>query len=100
MEPVIVEYRGEPGTETYIHILEAGPGRRLVTVIKVLSLANKLPGDAQRQYRRKQRELSAAGVNLVEIDLLRHGQRVLSLPVSQIPRRVRTTYQVCVRRGW
>jgi hypothetical protein len=99
-EPVIVEYEGEPATETCLNILEAGPGQRLVTVIEVLSLANKLPGDGQRQYRAKQKELRDAGVSLVEIDLLRRGDRILSLPVSQIPARVRTTYQVCVRRGW
>jgi hypothetical protein len=99
IEPVIVEYDG-PDTETYINILEAGPGQRLVTVIEVLSLANKLPGEAGRQYRRKQTELRQAGVSLVEIDLLRRGQWALSVPRLLIPARVRTLYQVCVRRGW
>src|SRR5713101_2849398 len=55
IEPVIVEYRGEPATETYLNILEAGPGQRLITVIEILSLANKLPGEGQRLYRQKQR---------------------------------------------
>lgn len=100
VQPVIVEYEGEPATETFINILDAGPGQRLVTVIEILSLSNKLSGDGQRQYRQKQRELRGAGVSLVEIDLLRRGERVLSLDPSRIPRRVRTTYQVCVRRGW
>jgi hypothetical protein len=27
IEPIIVEYRGEPATETYLNILEAGPGQ-------------------------------------------------------------------------
>jgi hypothetical protein len=99
-EPVIVEYDNEPATETYIHILEAGSGQRLVTVIEILSLANKLPGEGQRLYRPKQRELREAGVSLVEIDLLRRGERVLSLDAGRIPRRVRTHYQACVRRGW
>jgi hypothetical protein len=98
-EPTIVEYE-EPANETYLNILEAGPGQRLVTVLEVLSPSNKLPGETQRQYRRKQQELRDAGVSLVEIDLLRRGQRVLSLPAARIPRRVRTTYQACVRRGW
>jgi hypothetical protein len=100
MEPVIVEYRGEPATETFLTILEAGPKQRLITVIEVLSLANKLAGEGQRQYRRKQQELADAGVSLVEIDLLRQGRRVLNVLPSHIPARVRTTYQVCVRRGW
>jgi hypothetical protein len=100
IEPVIVEYRGEPATETYLNILEAGPGQRLVTVIEVLSMANKLAGEGQQQYRRKQKELEATGVSLVEIDLLRSGRRVLSVLPSRIPPRARTTYQACVRRGW
>jgi hypothetical protein len=100
MEPVIVHYRAEPATETFINILDPAAALRLVTVIEILSLANKLPGEGQRQYRQKQRELHAAGVSLVEIDLLRAGQRVLSLPVAKMPRQLRTTYQVCVRRGW
>jgi hypothetical protein len=100
MEPVIVEYYGEPATETFLNILEAGPGQRRITVIEILSLANKLAGPGQRQYRRKQQELADAGVSLVEIDLLRQGRRVLNVPPSRIPVRARTTYQVCVRRGW
>jgi hypothetical protein len=100
VEPTIVEFRSEPATETFINILDAGNGNRLVTVIEILSLANKLPGKGQRLYRRKQAELCASGVSLVEIDLLRRGRRVLTLPIARIPARVRTTYQVCVRRGW
>jgi hypothetical protein len=100
MEPVIVPYPGEPATETFLNILEAGPGQRLITVIEILSLANKLAGLGQQQYRRKQRELADAGISLVEIDLLRQGRRVLNVPTSHMPARVRTTYQACVRRGW
>ncbi len=100
IEPVIVEYRGEPATETYLNILEAGPGQRLITVIEILSLTNKLPGEGQQQDRRKQKELEQTGVSLVEIDLLRRGTRVLSVLQSHVPPRARTTYQACVRRGW
>jgi hypothetical protein len=98
IEPIIVEYRGEPRTETYLNILEAGPGQRLITVIEILSLANKLAGEGQRQYRRKQKELEDTGVSLVEIDLLRGGRRVLSVLQAHVPPRARTTYQACVRR--
>jgi hypothetical protein len=100
IEPVIVPYRGEPATETFINVLEAGPGQRLVTAIVILSLSNKLAGPNQQQYRRKQRELADARVSLVEIDLLRQGRRVLNVSPSRIPARARTAYQACVRRGW
>jgi hypothetical protein len=69
-------------------------------VIEILSLAHKLAGPGQRQYRQKQRELADTGVSLVEIDLLRLGQRVLNVPRPHIPTWVRTTYHACVRRGW
>jgi hypothetical protein len=97
-EPVIVEC--DPVAETFIQILEAGPEQRLVSVLEILSLANKLPGECQDEYRRKLSELRDTGVSLVEIDLLRRGERMLGVPKWLIPPRARTTYQVCVRRGW
>jgi hypothetical protein len=99
-EPVDIHYELEPITETYIEIIDAGTGQRVVTVIEFLSLTNKLPGETQDQYRQKQKELKQGKVSLVEIDLLRAGVRVLSLPLATIPVELRTTYQVCVRRGW
>jgi hypothetical protein len=99
-EPVDIHYENEPITETFIEIIDAGTGQRVVTVIEFLSLTNKLPGETQDQYRQKQKELKQGKVSLVEIDLLRAGARVLSLPLATIPIELRTTYQVCVRRGW
>ena len=100
LEPVILRLENEPLTETFIEVIDVGSGKRVVTVIEVLSLANKLPGDGQDQYRQKQDELRAGGVSLVEIDLLRAGQRRLGVPYYQLPVSHRTAYQVCVRRGW
>jgi hypothetical protein len=99
-EPVRIHYAIEPVTETYIEIIDAGTGHHVVTVIEFLSLSNKFPGAPQEQYKRKQEELRQGKVSLVEIDLLRAGHRALSLPASNIPIELRTTYQVCVRRGW
>jgi hypothetical protein len=99
IEPVIIDYEG-PATETFINILEAGPGQRLVTVIEVLSLANKQTGVDQYRYRLKQEELYHAGVSLVEIDLLRRGDWTVTVPENRVPRHVRSPYRVCVRRGW
>ena len=87
-------------TETFIEIIDVGSGKRVITVIEVVSLANKLSGDSREKYRRKQEELRAGGVSLVEIDLLRTGQRTLGVPIRRIPMSHRTAYQVCVRRGW
>ena len=52
--------------------VEAPGGKRLVTSLEVLSLSNKTPGEHGRElFLRKQKELLASKVNLVEIDLLR-----------------------------
>lgn len=100
LAPVIVRLEDEPLTETFIEIIDVGSGKRVVTVIEVLSVTNKLPGDNQTRYLRKREELRAGGVSLVEIDLLRAGQRRLGVPYHRLPVSHRTPYQVCVRRGW
>ena len=99
-EPVVIEVATEPMRQGYIEIVDAGSGERVITVIEFLSLANKLKGEGRKQYRRKQHDCEQAGVSLVEIDLLREGKRVLAVPESRVPRRARTAYRICVRRGW
>lgn len=56
--------------------------RQLVTVIELLSPANKRPGGDRDQYLAKRQEILASTAHLVEIDLLRGGQRP---PVEQLP---------------
>lgn len=46
----------------------------LITTIEILSPTNKV-GDGYEDFRRKQEDLAAQQVNLVEIDLLREGKR-------------------------
>ncbi|MEM6398242.1 MAG: DUF4058 family protein [Bacteroidota bacterium] len=48
--------------------------KNLVTTIEILSPTNK-KGDGYEDFRRKQEDLSAQEVHLVEIDLLREGKR-------------------------
>jgi hypothetical protein len=98
-EPLVVEIESEPVHQGFIEIVEAGSGDRIITVIEFLSLSNKLPGEGRDKYRRKQRDCRKARVNLVEIDLLRAGKRVLAIPEGQKPRQYRTPYRVCVTRG-
>ena len=51
-------------------------GQTLVTAIEILSPVNKRPGrDGADAYDRKRRELLRSEAHLVEIDLLRAGQR-------------------------
>lgn len=98
-EPLVIHAESEPATEGYIEIIDVGSGNRVVTVIELLSDANKQPGEGLDLYCKKQRECVQGGVSLVEIDLLRSGKRVLAAPARLIPPSHRTTYQVCVTRG-
>ncbi len=98
-EAIVVNLESEPVTETFIEIVEVGTGRRVVTVIEVLSPSNKAPGEGQDLYRKKQSEVVASGTNLVEIDLLRGGERTLSVPWHRIPLSHRTHSVVCMRKA-
>jgi hypothetical protein len=63
--------------EAFIEISSLSPERKLVTTIEVLSPSNKRPGtEGWRQYVRKRQAHLQRQANLVEIDLLRGGQRM------------------------
>jgi hypothetical protein len=63
--------------ETFIDIYELDPERRLVTSIEILSPSNKRRGSAGwKRYLRKRQALLLGKANLVEIDLLRGGDRM------------------------
>ncbi|MBI4607027.1 MAG: DUF4058 family protein [Planctomycetes bacterium] len=98
-EPLLVTVDDEPVSEGYIQIIDVASGQRVVTVIEFLSPSNKVPGEGQKLYLKKQREIKESATSLVEIDLTREGRRILLLPPERIPPPHRTTYQVCVRRG-
>jgi hypothetical protein len=99
-EPLLIHLPEEEISQGFLEIIDVESGNRVITVLEVLSLANKTPGEGQDQYLQKQRELKEGGVSLVEIDLLRAGKRVLVVPPEMIPPSHRTIYQICVRKGW
>lgn len=71
---------------------------RVVTAIEFLSPWNKVGTKNREQYIREQLDYMDAGVNLVEIDLVRQGEYVLSAPIESIPDELLTPYMVCVFR--
>jgi hypothetical protein len=78
------ERTSDPWEEPYLEILST-KGKRLVTAIEVLSRSNKKPGDYGRKaYQDKQQEFRLAGVNLVEIDLLRGGPHITLVPLKRL----------------
>jgi len=63
--------------EAFIDIYELDPKRRLITSVEVLSPSNKRRGSkGWRLYLRKRQALLRGAANLVEIDLLRGGDRM------------------------
>ncbi len=99
-QPVVVTVPQDELGESYVEIWASGETERVVTTIEVLSLTNKTAGVRGRElYLRKQREILASQVHLVEIDLLRGGQHTTAVPL----RRARAKagpfdYHVCIHR--
>lgn len=75
---------------------EAG---RLVTVIELLSPSNKEDEPARGRYLNKRRTFISAGVNVVEIDLVRRGVPVFPDEARSLMREKGAPYAVCVFRS-
>jgi hypothetical protein len=72
---------------------------RLVTGIEYISPTNKINSEGRRLYRKKQRELQRAGVNLVEIDLLRSGRNIARIPPALLAQLPPHDYLACLWRA-
>lgn len=93
----------EPARHYTVEIRDATRGHELITLIEILSPTNKRPGPDRDTYVAKQREILGSRTNLVEIDLLRSGRRVLPTPELEagLARIVPTPdYLVLVSRSW
>ncbi len=66
---------------SFVEVLDRR-NRQVVTVIELLSPANKNSGPDRQQYLDKRAQLLASPVHLVELDLLRAGPR---LPMQDLP---------------
>jgi hypothetical protein len=93
-EPALV--RRAPHPSRHIEIVSSNG--RIITAIEFISPWNKVGSKAREQYTRKQSAYMDAGVNLVEIDLVRQGAYVLAAPLSDIPETYQTPYMICVYR--
>ena len=101
-QPLVFEVTDDERTEMEVEIRTRrdDEGERLVTVIEVLSLANKTPGEKGRDlYLEKQREVLGSPVHLVEIDLLRGGQHTTPMSLERLRRKAGPyDYHVSVHR--
>ena len=80
--------------DNYLLIYEV-KGGRLVTLIELLSPANKLHSEGRRQYEQKRMEVLHSRTSLVEIDLLRAGE-----PMAVVGPQARSDYRILVSRSW
>ena len=95
-EPIIVQIPDEPITERFIEIkgIRGGP---VITVIELLSPTNK-QGGGKKLYETKRLQLLDAGISLVEIDLIRQGDRPWYVDAGWYADD--EPYHVAVRYGW
>lgn len=78
--------------ESFIEIRDRS-GKKLVTVIEILSPSNKNSGPDREQYLAKRRQYFKSNTHFIEIDLLRGGPR---MPLEGMPP---CDYSVIVRRA-
>jgi hypothetical protein len=98
-EPIVFEVDEVEIREGYITI-RVGDRGQIITVLEFLSPTNKRPGPGQQKYLEKQTDVLRSSASLVEIDLLRSGDRILALTASEIPPEHANDYLACVRPGW
>ncbi len=77
---LIVEVENLEIHEARVEILDAYNEMKLVALIEVVSPANKAAGPGRASYMAKQEQTLARDCHLIEIDLIRRGRHVVSIP--------------------
>jgi hypothetical protein len=97
------EIDAEPLELNSVEIRDARSGHELITLIEILSPSNKQPGPDRDKYLKKRFDILASAASLVEIDLLREGERAwnetdycIALQ-TMIPR---PEYLIAINRSW
>lgn len=99
-DPMRVTVRMEPIRHYYVEVRDAARGHQLTTLLEIVSPSNKGPGPDRDAYERKQHEIITSNVSLIELDLLRTGQRIL--PHPELHRAITTAkadYVVLINRA-
>lgn len=97
-EPVVLEASRIEHHESYLEILDRYQDLKVVTVIEVLSPSNKRTGPGREAFLTKQESTLASECHLVEVDLLREGQRLAALPEKQLAALGAFDYLITVNR--
>ncbi|WP_165067855.1 DUF4058 family protein [Paludisphaera rhizosphaerae] len=100
--PVVVTVPHDERREPFLEIRTTGDsGEQLITAVEILSPSNKTAGERGRDlYLRKQQEVLASRVHLVEIDLLHGGLHTTAVDAKRLHQAVgRCDYHVSVHRS-
>jgi hypothetical protein len=98
-EPYIVELRDGPPVDRSVKIADVTNRSKVVTAIELLSPGNKASGRLNDDYQQKIDDYARAGVNVVEIDLLRSSRARLTVSNLDLPSAGRTPYLICIQRA-
>ncbi len=89
---------------SFVEIRNARSNHEVVTVIEILSPSNKAPGPDRDLYSAKRSSILMSATSLIEIDLLRAGDRSVFGPQlhDNLSKKLTTppNYLVLVHRGW
>lgn len=99
-EPYVIALPSESPTVDFVEIVDAADQSKVITAIEVLSPTNKIDPRARREYRSKRDAYHAAGVNTVEVDLLRDGDPLTDVTLDRVPANLRAPYAVWVYRAY
>jgi hypothetical protein len=97
-EPVLLEIE-EPEPERWVEIIDPKSGGKVITVIEVLSPRNKEAMHGANLYLSKRQSYFEAGVNVLEINLLRGGVDVCMVPATMLKPAKQSLYRACVYRA-
>ncbi len=99
-EPITIGFPPLPVTQGFIEIRDGATGGKVITNIEFISPSNKAPGLTHEVFVGKQSDLRRGGVSLVEIDSVRGGDWVMSVPEVFVKADARGDLKVSVIRGW
>jgi len=96
--PVVLAIPPVEHREPFLEIVHTAGGE-VITVIEVLSPANKTPGEGHRLYRRKQQEILDSPAHLIEIDFLSQGLHTVAISEEAVASLKEQRYLVSVNRA-
>jgi hypothetical protein len=98
--PIIIDVADDESvTEGYIEIRSLESGEPLVTTVEVISQTNRTDANGRAEYVRKRDACYRAGVNVVEVDLIRGAPPLVDVPLARIEAAWVTPYNCVVHRG-